>query len=270
MSPQKRKKLEAAIDNLFSSPKLKDNQAPINASAIAQPEIALTDSPVPDDFTPQANITDLPAPDLQAEPAPIPEPGPAAVISVPSPAPIQVPSIVPSPSIQPELTPSKPAPTIPVAQQNQPAFANGEGNGETVQLVIFTLDGQYYGIGIEAVDSIIKMQAITELPHAPYFIIGLTNLRGKVVPVVSLRRRFGLAEEKSSKNSRIIVINVDQKEAGIIVDEVSEVETIPRRNIEPAPMMAGSGGSRPIDGIAKLDDRLIILLNLLKVIAPGG
>jgi purine-binding chemotaxis protein CheW len=160
-----------------------------------------------------------------------------------------------------------------VQAQAQPAaevIAAAEVIEGTVQMVIFTLDGQFYGIGIECVDSIIKMQAITELPHAPHYIVGLTNLRGKVLPVISLRRRFGLVEEENTKSSRIIVISVDQKEAGLIVDGVSEVETIPNQNIEPPPAMASYSNSRPIDGIAKLDERLVILLNLSKLISPNG
>jgi purine-binding chemotaxis protein CheW len=268
MCPQKKKKLEAAIDNLFSSSKVRASQSQ-PAENITEPQANQPTS------TNGMEVAVEQPKEVQVlskllEPASVP----ASLItssSMPSSkdslsgiaAPIVAPAGNSAGTPTPVVVPAAPPPA-PIVESIEAVRENGEG----VQMVIFTLEGQYYGINIEAVDSIIKMQPITELPHAPHFIVGLTNLRGKVLPVISLRKRFGLMEEESTKSSRIIVINVDQKEAGLIVDGVSEVETIPRKNIEPAPAMTGFNASRPIDGIAKFEDRLIILLNLGKVIIP--
>jgi purine-binding chemotaxis protein CheW len=110
------------------------------------------------------------------------------------------------------------------------------------------------------------MQPITRLPHVAAYTMGLTNLRGKVVPVFSLRRRFGLADEAEDKNNRIIIIRYQLEEVGLMVDAVSEVETVFRKNIEPAPAMALNVSTQFINGIAKLDDRLVIFLDVNQII----
>jgi purine-binding chemotaxis protein CheW len=135
------------------------------------------------------------------------------------------------------------------------------------QIVVFELSSELYGVSISSVESIIKMQAITKMPHAPKFVEGVTNLRGKVLPVVDLRKRFGLADTTSTRNSRIIVISVNGMEVGMVVDGVSEVLTIQDENIEPTPMITSTLDSTFITGIAKIDQRLIILLDLGKVLS---
>ena len=134
------------------------------------------------------------------------------------------------------------------------------------QIVIFELGSEHFGADIAKVESIIKIQPITQLPHAPSFVEGVTNLRGKVLPVIDLRRRFGLPAQETDKNSRIIVVSVDQVEVGMIVDEVSEVLTVPEGAVEAAPAIASSVDSSFIRGIAKLDQRLVILLDLPSIL----
>ncbi len=135
------------------------------------------------------------------------------------------------------------------------------------QIVVFELENEYYGVNIAAVESIIKMQAITRLPHSPEFIEGITNLRGKILPVVDLRNRFGMTRDRVTKSNRIIVISVNNTEVGMIVDGVSEVLTVPQEAIETTPPLASSIDSSFITGIAKLDECLVILLDLQKVLA---
>ena len=144
------------------------------------------------------------------------------------------------------------------------------------QIVIFELGSEYFGVEIAIVQSIIKVQPITKLPHTPDFVEGVTNLRGKVLPVIDLRKRFGLAPREADKNSRIIVVSIDQNEVGIIVDEVSEVMTVPAGSVEALPEMVTTVNSAFIKGIAKLGansnsiestERLIILLNLDQVLS---
>ena len=144
------------------------------------------------------------------------------------------------------------------------------------QIVIFALGSEFFGADIAKVESIIKIQPITQLPHAPSFVEGVTNLRGKVLPVIDLRKRFGLPAQQADKNSRIIVVSVDQTEVGMIVDEVSEVLTVPAGAVETAPAIAATVNSAFIKGIAKLGkngesagqaERLVILLDLAQVLS---
>lgn len=130
------------------------------------------------------------------------------------------------------------------------------------QVVVFELGSEEYAVNISTVESIIKMQAITKMPHAPSYIEGVTNLRGKVLPVVDLRRRFGMPPQESTKNNRIIIIAINKIEVGMIVDGVSQVLTIPDQAVEPPPSIAVSVDTAFVTGIAKIDQRLVILLNL--------
>jgi purine-binding chemotaxis protein CheW len=144
------------------------------------------------------------------------------------------------------------------------------------QIVIFELSAEYFGVDIAAVQSIIKIQPITRLPHTPEFVEGVTNLRGKVLPVIDLRKRFGVTARELDKNSRIIVVSFEQNEVGMIVDEVSEVVTVPAGSVEAAPSIVTTVDSTFIKGIAKLEtsggssqqqERLVILLDLAQVLS---
>lgn len=135
------------------------------------------------------------------------------------------------------------------------------------QLVIFELGGEQYGVGIETVESIIKLQTITRVPHAPKFVEGVTNLRGVVLPVIDLRKRFGLELEAATKDSRIVVVEVNGLKVGMIVDAVTEVLRIQDEQIEPPSPMITTLDSAFILGIAKVDKRLVILLDLSKILS---
>jgi purine-binding chemotaxis protein CheW len=137
------------------------------------------------------------------------------------------------------------------------------------QIVIFELGEEFFGVNIAAVESIIKMQTITRMPHAPRFVEGVTNLRGKVLPVIDLRKRFDLPTREADKNSRIIVVSVKGMGVGMIVDGVSEVLTISDQTVERAPAIATTVDSSFIVGIAKIDQRLVILLDLDRVLSSG-
>jgi len=135
------------------------------------------------------------------------------------------------------------------------------------QLVVFELEKEFYGLDIASVESIIKMQAITIVPHAPTYIVGVTNLRGNVLPVVDLRKRFGLSEGKKTADSRIVVAHLKDIKVGMVVDAVSEVLRINDEAIEPPPPMVTTVDSAFIQSIAKLDDKLVIMLDLSKVLS---
>jgi len=135
------------------------------------------------------------------------------------------------------------------------------------QIVVFELSSEYFGVEIAKVESIIKMQPITQMPHVPAFVEGVTNLRGKVLPVIDLRKRFGLPSQEADKHSRIIVVSVEQTEVGMIVDGVSEVLAVPEGAVEATPAITSSMDSTFITGIAKLDNRLVILLDLNRILS---
>lgn len=139
------------------------------------------------------------------------------------------------------------------------------------QLVVFELANEHYGVDIAAVESIIKMQPITAVPQAPAFVEGITNLRGSVLPVMDLRKRFGLSgrEQKTEithDDKRIVVVSMDGMKIGMIVDAVSEVLRVQEEAIEPPPPMVTTINSAFITGIAKVGERLIILLDLARVL----
>jgi len=147
------------------------------------------------------------------------------------------------------------------------------------QLVVFNLSNEDYGVDIAAVDGIVKMQAITAVPRAPSFVEGITNLRGEVLPVVDLRKRFGLPQGEATKETRIVNVEVDGIKVGMVVDAVSEVLRVSEEDIEPPSPIITTIHSTFITGIAKVDGakgvddgagdpgRLVILLDLAKVLS---
>jgi len=135
------------------------------------------------------------------------------------------------------------------------------------QLVSFKVQDEEFGIDIMQVQEIIRMTEITQVPKAPYFVKGVLNLRGGVLPIVDLRTRFDLKKIEYTEANRIVVINVKDKTMGIIVDSVSEVLRLPKDTIEPPPPIVSGIQAQFLEGVGKLDDgkRLIILLNVDKI-----
>lgn len=134
-----------------------------------------------------------------------------------------------------------------------------------LQLVTFKLGSEEFGVDILKVQEIIKMMNVTKIPNAPAFIEGVINLRGKIIPIVDLRKRLGFKGQEFDKSTRVIVVELDGLVLGFIVDSVSEVLRIPEDTIEPPPSMVAGIESEYIEGVGKLDDRLLILLELKKI-----
>lgn len=134
------------------------------------------------------------------------------------------------------------------------------------QLVVFQLSEQTYGIDIASVYEIIRMEKITMVPRTPDFVEGVINLRGRIIPVIDLCKRFNLTYTERSGSSRIIIVDVGGNTIGMIVDAVSEVLRITADSIEPPPPMVHGIDAAYLRGIAILDSRLIILLNLEKIL----
>jgi len=140
-------------------------------------------------------------------------------------------------------------------------------SGEVVQVVSFRLGGEEYGVDISQVQEIIRMVEITRVPRAPRFMEGVINLRGQLIPIIDLRTRFGMDRIDKTKSSRIVVTEIGSKRVGIVVDSVSEVLNVPIENVEDAPEMISGVGTEYIQGVGKLGDRLIIMLDLTMVIS---
>jgi len=136
------------------------------------------------------------------------------------------------------------------------------------QLVVFKLAEEEYGVDIATVQSIIQMQEITVVPGATSYVAGVINLRGAVIPVINLRKRFGLEQVETSKDTRILVVNSGGgQDIGAIVDSVAEVLRVPVDSIEPPSEMIMTADSDYMQGIIKLQGgRLVILLNVEKVL----
>jgi len=135
------------------------------------------------------------------------------------------------------------------------------------QLVVFSLANEHYGVKISAVESIIKLQSINSVPHAPDFVKGVTNLRGTVLPVIDLRKRFDLPAQEATQDTRIVVVEVNGEMMGVMVDAVSEVLRVIEEDVEPPPSLVLTADSTFITGIAKVDERLVILLDLGRVLS---
>ncbi|HAL56785.1 MAG TPA: chemotaxis protein CheW [Bacteroidetes bacterium] len=138
---------------------------------------------------------------------------------------------------------------------------------EVLQLVSFTIGQEEFGVDILKVQEINRMVDITRVPNAPAFVSGVINLRGKVIPIVDLRQRFGLSRKDNDKNTRIIVVELSARVIGFVVDAVKEVLRIPRSVTEPPPPMVAGIGSEYITAVGKLEDRLLILLDLERVLS---
>ncbi len=142
----------------------------------------------------------------------------------------------------------------------------GMAASDELQLVSFNIGTEEFGVDILKVQEINRMVEITRVPQAPHYVEGVINLRGKVIPIVDLRKRFNLELKEHDKNTRIVVVDIGGNIMGMIVDSVSEVLRLPANTIEPPPEIVTGVNSEYIKGVAKLDDRLLIFLDLSKVI----
>ena len=146
---------------------------------------------------------------------------------------------------------------------------NSTNSSTEQQLVVFDLAHEAYGVDIGTVREIIRMQDVTSVPHRPDYVSGVINLRRRITPVVDLRKRFNLPETEISRESRIVVVDIDGQDIGMIVDAVTEVLRISSDQIEPPSNMIAAGGSDYIVGIAKLESQLVLLLDLERVLTSA-
>ncbi len=145
------------------------------------------------------------------------------------------------------------------------AIGHASNDGELLQLVSFEVGDEEYAVPILSVQEINRMMQITRVPQSPPFVEGVINLRGKIIPVIDLRKRFGLVELENSDDVRIIVVEIASRVIGFTVDRVNEVLRINSSIVEPPPSMVCGIDTDYVQGVGKLDDRLLILLHLEKL-----
>ncbi|WP_053218405.1 chemotaxis protein CheW [Virgibacillus senegalensis] len=134
-----------------------------------------------------------------------------------------------------------------------------------VKTIIFQLKQQQYGVDIQQVRSIERLVDVTEVPNTSDFIKGIVNLRGEVIPIIDLKERLGLGRKDYTDETRVLIIEIDGVTAGLIVDEAKDVIDIDPDLIDPAPKMAGGIHSAFLKGVAKLEDRLLIMLDFASI-----
>lgn len=135
----------------------------------------------------------------------------------------------------------------------------------STQMVVFKLTSEEFAFEVSSVEAIIKLQAITKVPHAPAHVVGVTNLRGNIVPVIDLKRRLSLPKTEPSADTRIIVALLQDAKVGMVVDSVSQVIEIDETQVEQTPQISTSIDSTYIRGIIKVENRLIIMLDIAMI-----
>ena len=138
-----------------------------------------------------------------------------------------------------------------------------------LQIVGFHIGRETFGLPIGLVHEIVRPPEITNVPHAPEYVEGVMNLRGRIVPVIDLRRRFGESAVENRRKNRILVVDVEGRAVGLVVDSASEVLKISDTQIEPPPNVFADEATNYVTGVAKYDGRLIILVDLKKILPAG-
>ena len=141
-------------------------------------------------------------------------------------------------------------------------------NQKEMKVIVFQLMDKEYAISVDVVQSIEKMLSISRVPKTPSYVKGVLNLRGVVTPIVDLRARFGLDVKEMDESTRIIIVTLEDYDVGLIVDAANDVLDIPVESIEPQPEVVGSVEVDFISGVAKVERRLLVMLNLDKVLEP--
>jgi purine-binding chemotaxis protein CheW len=138
---------------------------------------------------------------------------------------------------------------------------------QRLQCVTFTLAEETYAINVMGVQEVLRVSEIAPVPGAPSYVLGIINLRGNVVAVIDARNRFGLAPSDMTESTRIVIIESNEHVIGILVDSVAEVVELKSSDVEAAPNVGNDESSRYIKGVAHLDNELIILVDLDKLLS---
>ncbi len=138
--------------------------------------------------------------------------------------------------------------------------------GKLDQLISFAIGDDDYGVNIQTVKEVIRHREITRLPKAPAFVKGVINLRGDIIPILDLRERFGMEQKEYTGMTRVIVVEIDGRSIGTVVDSVSHVIRIDEGQIEPPPPCVGKISEEYIRGVGKVGEKLIVLLNIDRIL----
>ncbi len=139
-----------------------------------------------------------------------------------------------------------------------------------LHIVGFQIGRETYGVPITSLHEIVRVPEITAVPDAPDYLEGVINLRGKIVSVMDLRKRFGQKQTEFKRRNRILVVEHSGRLAGLIVDSASEVVKIPSEDVEAPPAVFQEGGLNCVTGLGKVQGRLIVLLDMNKLLAPAS
>lgn len=137
------------------------------------------------------------------------------------------------------------------------------------QFVIFKLGEQNYCVDIMNVGGITEYKGATKVPEAPYFVEGVINLRGSIIPIINLKKRFGIPEARPAEDCRVVLFNLNGTELGFLVDEANQVIKIDSENIDPTPDILKGADKDYIDGVGKVNQSIVIVLDLAKVLTEG-
>ncbi|KAA0564198.1 chemotaxis protein CheW [Rossellomorea aquimaris] len=137
---------------------------------------------------------------------------------------------------------------------------------EDLKLIVFQLVDKEYAIPVDQVRSIEKLEHITRVPRTPSYVKGVINLRGVVTPIIDLRSRFDISSSEPTESTRVIIVGLEDKEVGLIVDAANDVLDVEREMIEPSPEVVGVVEAEYIGGVVKQNKRLLILLHLDKIL----
>lgn len=147
------------------------------------------------------------------------------------------------------------------------AISNNDNSSETVQYIVVKIGNEQYGIDIQYIDNIVRNQKITRVPKAQPYFKGVINLRGEIIPVMSIRLRLGLEDDEFTDKTRIIIIKIESSTIGVVVDQVKEVVTLVQDNVEKVTRTASDDAfSNYISGIGKSNDELISLLDIVSLV----
>ncbi len=145
----------------------------------------------------------------------------------------------------------------------------GTSPDDLCQFVICRIGQEEFAVDVLSVQEINRLVEVTRVPKTPRFVEGVINLRGRIIPVLDLRRRFGLSASTQTLQSRIVVVSIQAKLVGFIVDSVVEVLRVPKSAIEPPPNIGSSAGAEFTQGVGRIDDRLLIVLDLNRLLVKS-
>jgi purine-binding chemotaxis protein CheW len=265
---RRKDKLEASLEGLFSSKKQTrhspaDLLSPTGHSEDGDSEQRSPEAPFTLSEEPMESVTQVPAKTEETETAYTP--------SAPSTAITEVKSQTPQSNVAPTAIAVNTSQTLSISESKKTSIQSVEAQtsapsptvqDEFLQIVTFRLNQDFYGVDIADVQTIIKTQLICPVPFTPDYVEGLINLRGQIVPIINLRKRLGMPVIEVDNNSRLIIISTQDEWAGILVDEVSGVNSLPKNVIEPASSFISATETTLLLGIARTEKHLILILDM--------